>query len=148
MRAVVQRARDAKCEVNGEITGAFDGSGLVVLVGVTHADTLQIAQKMAHKIAKQRIFAAPEAARGTEMSALDLGLPVLIISQFTLYGDTRKGNRPSWVAAAPGDVAKPLVEAVACELESLGMRVETGIFGANMQVSFTNDGPFTVLIEI
>ena len=82
------------------------------------------------------------------MSAVQLGLPVLLISQFTLYGDARKGNRPSWVAAAPGEVAQPLVDAVGAALQDQGMRVEQGIFGADMKVSFTNDGPFTILLEV
>lgn len=132
----------------------------MVLLGVTHEDGTAQVSKMARKIANLRIFDVtqthnPEsgsqklaAARGGETSALDLGLPVMLISQFTLYGDARKGNRPSWVAAAPGEVAQPLVEAVAQELSEMGMRVEHGIFGAEMQVSFTNDGPFTILLEV
>lgn len=161
MRAVIQRAAGAKCSVDGAVTGSFEGSGLVVLVGVTQTDTTKEAQALAGKIAKLRIFDAPgaydaavagseklAAARGKEISALDLGLPLLVVSQFTLYGDTRKGNRPSWIHAAPGDVAEPLVEEVCVALEALGMRVERGVFGADMQITLTNDGPFTVLLEI
>lgn len=160
MRAVIQRVKGAKCVVNGDVTGEFMGPGLVVLLGVTHTDGAAQVEKMARKIANLRIFDAPDAydsaggseklaqARGAEASALQLGLPVLLISQFTLYGDARKGNRPSWVAAAPGEVAQPLVDAVGAALKSLGMQVERGIFGANMQVSFTNDGPLTILIEV
>lgn len=160
MRAVVQRAQGAKCSVAGEITGSFEGSGLVVLVGVTPSDTTKEAQTVARKVANLRIFDAPGAydaavagseklpeARGKEVSALDLGLPVLVVSQFTLYGDARKGNRPSWVHAASGEMAEPLVEEVCVALETMGIRVERGVFGADMQLSFTNDGPFTVLLE-
>lgn len=160
MRAVIQRVKGAKCVVNGDVTGEFMGPGLVVLLGVTHTDGVGQVEKMARKIANLRIFDAPDAydpaggseklvqARGAEASALQLGLPVLLVSQFTLYGDARKGNRPSWVAAAPGEVAQPLVDAVGAALKSLGMQVERGIFGADMQVSFTNDGPVTILIEV
>lgn len=160
MRAVVQRAQGASCSVEGKVSGSFEGPGLVVLVGVTPTDTLKEAQTVARKVANLRIFDGPGAydtdvagseklaeARGKEVSALDLGLPVLVVSQFTLYGDARKGNRPSWVRAAPGETAAPLVEEVCVALESMGMRVERGVFGADMQLSFTNDGPFTILLE-
>lgn len=161
MRAVIQRANGAKCSVEGAVTGSFAGPGLVVLVGVTQSDTVAQAQTLARKIANMRIFDAPGAydaavagseklpeARGKEVSALDLGLPILVVSQFTLYGDARKGNRPSWIAAAPGNMAQPLVEQVCVGLEALGIKVERGKFGADMQISFTNDGPFTVLLEL
>ena len=160
MRAVIQRVTGAKCVVNGDVIGEFTGPGLVVLLGVTHSDGAAQVEKMARKIANLRIFDAPGAydadggseklsqARGAEVSAVQLGLPVLLISQFTLYGDARKGNRPSWVAAAPGEVAQPLVDAVGAALQDQGMRVEQGIFGADMKVSFTNDGPFTILLEV
>lgn len=147
MRAVIQRALDAKCTVDGQVTGSFEGPGLVVLLGVTHSDGPAQVTKVARKIAGQRIFDGPQGERGGEVSALDLGLPILLISQFTLYGDTRKGNRPSWTQAAPGDIAEPLVEQVAQALIDLGLRVERGIFGTDMKITFTNDGPFTILVE-
>ena len=126
--------------------GGFDGPGLVALVGVTHGDTATTAAKLAEKIWNLRIFPAQEGSK--EASASDLGLPVLVISQFTLYADTRKGRRPTWDAAAPGPIAEPLVEAVITALQEFGAHVSTGRFGADMQVSFTNDGPMTILLEL
>ena len=114
--------------------------GLVVLVGVTHSDTRQTAAVLARKIYYLRIMAG-------ERSAADLAAPLLVISQFTLYADTSKGRRPSWLAAAPGTVAQPLVEGFVAALRELGARVETGIFGADMKVSLVNDGPVTLLLE-
>lgn len=154
MRAVVQRSRDAQVTVEGEVVGSFVGPGLVVLVGVTHDDAETQAAKMADKVYDLRIFgpehaparSAPVEAR--EVSASDLGLPLLVISQFTLYGETRKGRRPTWDAAAPRPVAEPLVDAVVARLRERGADVATGRFGADMQVSFTNDGPITVLLEV
>lgn len=161
---MVQRAFDAAVRVEGSVVGSYTGSGLVVLLGVTHSDTEQSARRMAEKIRGLRIFEhrhAPGDApgdvpdnmgvppgTGREVSASDLGLPVLLISQFTLYADTRKGRRPTWEAAAPGEVAEPLVEATVDALRTAGTRVATGIFGADMQVSFTGDGPMTLIIEI
>ena len=144
MKAVVQRASSASVSVDGEVIGAFDGPGLVTLIGVTHADTPTEATRLASKIHGLRIFAAES---GPEQSASDLDLPILVISQFTLYGETKKGRRPTWDQAAPGLVAEPLIEQVVTELRLLGAHVETGRFGADMQVTFTNDGPFTVLLE-
>jgi len=142
MRALVQRADGAQVSVDGQVLGAFDGPGLVVLVGVTHTDTPALAARLAAKVWGARLFdGAPE------QSASDLGLPLLVISQFTLYADTRKGRRPTWNDAAPGEVAEPLVEAFMQALRDAGARVETGRFGADMQVRFTNDGPITVLFE-
>lgn len=144
MRAVVQRAHGAQVRVDGEVVGAFDGPGLVVLVGVTHDDDAATAEALARKVFGLRLF---DQADGPEQSAGDLGLPVLVISQFTLYGDTRKGRRPTWDAAAPGPVAEPLVEAFAQALRDAGARVETGRFGADMKVTFTNDGPVTIILD-
>ena len=148
MRAVIQRAAQASCTVEGQVTGEFSGPGLVVLLGVTHEDGPKQVETMVRKIANLRIFDSADGKRGGEVSALSLGLPVLLISQFTLYGDARKGNRPSWTKAAPGEVAEGLVEAVATGLEELGMQVGRGIFGANMQISLVNDGPVTILLEV
>ncbi len=152
MRVVVQRAAGASVRVDGETVGGFTGPGLVVLVGVTHDDTVEHARFLARKVHDLRIFGREHAADAPadaprELSASDLGLPVLVISQFTLYGDTRKGRRPTWDAAAPGPIAEPLVNAFADALRELGAPVHTGRFGADMQVSLTNDGPMTVVIE-
>ena len=154
MRAVVQRSRGASVSVDGQVVGAFDGPGLCVLVGVTHDDTPARAARLADKIYDLRLFDAnhstaplPEGSP-RELSASDLGLPVLVVSQFTLYGDTRKGRRPTWDAAAPRPVAEPLVEAVVEQLRTRGATVSTGEFGADMQVALVNDGPITMILEI
>jgi D-tyrosyl-tRNA(Tyr) deacylase len=141
MRVVVQRVTQAAVAVDGEVVGALDRPGLAVLVGVTHTDTSEQARALARKVADLRIL------RG-ERSALDEGAPVLVVSQFTLYADTRKGRRPSWSAAAPGPVAEPLVEVFATALRDLGLEVATGRFGADMAVSLVNDGPVTLLLEL
>lgn len=153
VRAVVQRARDASVTVDGEVVGSFTGPGLVVLVGVTHDDTAAIAARLADKLYDLRIF-GPEHAQADgaedlprEVSAADLGLPVLVVSQFTLYGDTRKGRRPTWDAAAPGPIAEPLVAAVVDRLRERGAQVSTGVFGADMRVSLVNDGPITLVLD-
>jgi len=153
MRAVVQRALGASVTVDGVVVGSFDGPGLVVLVGVTHDDTLDHARRLAAKLHEMRLFGPEHAAGGPpsdarEFSASDLGLPVLVVSQFTLYGDTRKGRRPTWNAAAPGPVAEPIVDAVVAELRDRGAAVSTGVFGADMKVALTNDGPVTVLLDL
>lgn len=140
MRAVLQRVDGAQVEVDGAVVGAFDGEGLVALVGVTHEDGPEQVATIARKIAELRILSG-------ERSASDLDAPVLVISQFTLYADVRKGRRPSWNRAAPGEMAEPLVEAVVAELRARGLRVETGRFGAHMRVGLTNDGPMTILLE-
>ena len=140
MRVVVQRVTRAEVSVDGQVVGALDRPGLAVLVGVTHTDDEQRARALARKVADLRIL------RG-ERSALDENAPVLVVSQFTLYADTRKGRRPSWSAAAPGPVAEPLVDAFAAALRELGIEVETGRFGADMAVSLVNDGPITLLLE-
>jgi D-tyrosyl-tRNA(Tyr) deacylase len=140
MRAVVQRATRASVTVDGEVVGKIDRPGLVVLVGVTHDDGPDDAATIARKVAELRIL------RG-ERSASDEGAPVLVVSQFTLYGDARKGRRPTWQAAAPGPVAEPLVDAVVADLRGRGLEVSTGVFGADMAVELVNDGPITLLLE-
>jgi D-aminoacyl-tRNA deacylase len=140
VRAVVSRVLSASVTVDGAVVGEI-GAGLLVLLGVTHSDTDATATAMARKVHELRILRE-------ERSAAEVGAPLLVISQFTLYGDTRKGRRPSWVAAAPGPVASPLVDAVVAALRSRGAPVQTGIFGAAMQVASVNDGPFTVLLEV
>ncbi|MEU4536694.1 D-aminoacyl-tRNA deacylase [Streptosporangium sp. NPDC023825] len=141
MRAVVQRVSSASVVVDGVTVGAIDEPGLLVLVGVTHTDTRAEAARLAAKLWGLRILSG-------EKSCSDVGAPLLVVSQFTLYGDTRKGRRPTWQAAAPGPVAEPLVEAVCAELRGLGARVETGVFGADMKVGLTNDGPITLVVDI
>jgi D-tyrosyl-tRNA(Tyr) deacylase len=141
VRAVVQRVTRASVTVAGEVVGAIEGPGLAVLVGVTHFDTPAVASKLADKLWGLRIL--PD-----EKSCSDLGAPLLVVSQFTLYGDARKGRRPSWMDAAPGPVAEPLVDAVVAALRAHGATVATGVFGAEMQVELVNDGPFTVLLEL
>ena len=166
MRAVIQRATSGEVRVGGEVVGRLAVSagsagsggsagsagdeagegvggarqGLVVLLGVQRGDGAEQVATVARKIAELRIL-------DDERSALDAGAPILVISQFTLYGDTRKGRRPSWAHAAPGDEAEPLVDAVVADLRGRGLHVETGQFGAMMEVSLVNDGPFTVLVE-
>ncbi|MFF4991202.1 D-aminoacyl-tRNA deacylase [Streptosporangium saharense] len=141
MRAVVQRVSSASVTVDDETVGAIDEPGLLVLVGVTHDDTRQQAAKLAAKLWGLRVLSG-------EKSCSDIGAPLLVVSQFTLYGDARKGRRPTWQAAAPGPVAEPLVEAVCAELRALGAHVETGVFGADMKVALTNDGPITLILEV
>jgi D-aminoacyl-tRNA deacylase len=144
MRAVVQRVTSASVTVDGAVVGQI-GAGLLALVGITHTDTPAVAAKLARKIAGLRILRDGDR---DEAAADLLGAPILVVSQFTLYGDTAGGRRPSWQAAAPGPVAEPLVAAVVAELKRLGLPVETGIFGAMMAVASVNDGPFTVLVEV
>ena len=141
MRAVVQRVSRASVAVDQRVVGAIDEPGLLVLVGVTHTDTPDNAAKLAAKLWGLRILEG-------EKSCSDVAAPLLVISQFTLYADTRKGRRPTWQAAAPGPVAEPLVDAVVSALRALGAHVETGVFGADMKVSLVNDGPVTVLLEL
>jgi D-aminoacyl-tRNA deacylase len=153
VRAVVQRADGAEVVVGSGTVGGFAGPGLLVLVGVTHGDTETIARRLAAKVHELRVFEPRHATsapptQSRELSAAELGLPLLVVSQFTLYGDTRKGRRPTWTAAAPGPVAEPLVGTVVEELRARGASVSTGVFGADMRVRFTNDGPITVLLEI
>lgn len=140
MRAVVQRVLSASVSVDDLVVGALEGPGLLVYLGITHRDGPEDVAWMARKVRDLRILR-------DEQSAADLGAPVLVVSQFTLYGDARKGRRPSWTAAAPAPVSEPLYDAFCAELERLGTHVERGVFGAMMQVSSVNDGPFTVLLE-
>ena len=140
MRAVIQRVTSASVSVDGQVVGAIDRPGLMVLLGVKRGDSAEQVATVARKIAELRIL-------GDEQSASELSAPTLVVSQFTLYGDTRKGRRPSWVNAAPGDEAQPLVDAVVADLRGRGLEVATGEFGAMMEVSLVNDGPFTVLVE-
>src|SRR3954454_2716595 len=143
MRAVVSRVATAAVSVDGSVVGEI-GRGVLALVGVGRHDDATAASAMARKIHELRIFPGEDGA----VSASDLGLPVLVVSQFTLYADTRKGRRPSWQDAAPGEVAEPLVEAVVAELRSRGATVATGVFGARMRVSSVNEGPMTLLLEV
>ena len=141
VRAVVQRVSRARVEVDGEVIGRIEDPGLLVLIGVTHTDTESVADKLADKTWQLRILEG-------ERSCADVGAPLLVVSQFTLYADTRKGRRPTWNDAAPGPVAEPLVQAFVATLRQAGARVEEGRFGADMQVQFINDGPITVLFEV
>jgi len=140
MRAVVQRVSSASVVVDGSLVGELDSPGLLVYLGVTHTDGPAEVDWMARKIWTLRVLA-------DERSASDLGAPLLVVSQFTLYGDARKGRRPTWEAAAPGPVSQPLYEAVCAALRDLGAEVATGVFGAHMEVSSVNDGPFTILLD-
>jgi len=140
MRAVVQRVSAASVRVDDLLVGSIDGPGLLVLLGITHGDTPAVADKLAEKIWTLRILA-------DEQSCAQLGAPLLVVSQFTLYADTRKGRRPSWDAAAPAEVAQPLYEEVVAELRRRGATVATGVFRASMQVRSVNDGPMTLLLE-
>lgn len=143
MRVLVQRVSSARVRVDGQTVGAIepDGQGLLALVGVTHTDDAATAQRLAEKLWQLRIL-------DDQKSAADVGAPILVVSQFTLYADTAKGRRPSWNAAAPGPVAEPLVAEFAEALRGLGAQVATGQFGAHMQVELVNDGPVTVLLEL
>ncbi|CAN5344450.1 D-aminoacyl-tRNA deacylase [soil metagenome] len=142
MRILVQRVLSASVTVSGEVVGALapQTQGLVALVGVTHDDDPAKARRMAEKLWQLRIL-------DEERSAADVGAPILVVSQFTLYANTVKGRRPSWNAAAPAEVAEPLVTAFADHLRTLGAQVQTGVFGADMQVELVNDGPVTLLLE-
>lgn len=140
MRAVLQRVSRAAVSVDGQVVGELDEPGLVVLVGVTHDDGPEEVAWLARKVRELRIMR-------DERSVGELDAAVLVISQFTLYGDARKGRRPTWAAAAPGPVAEPLYDALCTELGRLGTRVERGVFGAQMSVELVNDGPFTVVLD-
>jgi D-tyrosyl-tRNA(Tyr) deacylase len=130
----------ASVTVDGQVVGALAGPGLLVYLGVTHTDGSAEVAWTARKLWELRLLR-------DEQSASDVGAPVLVVSQFTLYGDARKGRRPTWQAAAPGPVSEPLYEAVCAELERFGAHVERGVFGADMQVESVNDGPITVILD-
>lgn len=143
MRAVVQRVTSASVVVDGEVVGAITpeaGPGLLVYLGVTHDDGPEQVAWTARKVRDVRLLR-------DERSVADAAAPVLVVSQFTLYGDARKGRRPTWSAAAPGEIGEPIYEAVCTALREAGTRVETGLFGADMQVALVNDGPVTLLLE-
>ncbi|MDN5700108.1 D-aminoacyl-tRNA deacylase [Kocuria atrinae] len=140
MRIVLQTVSRASVTVDGSVTGEISGPGLLALVGVTHQDTAETAKKLAEKIATLRILPG-------EKSCADLSAPVLAVSQFTLYADVRKGRRPSWSAAAPGDVSEPLFDQFVASLRETGVAVETGVFGAHMEVELINDGPVTIIVD-
>ncbi len=141
MRAVVTRVTRASVRVDDVVVGAIEEPGLLVLLGVTHSDGTEQVRNLARKLHEMRVLR-------DEQSCATTGAPLLVISQFTLYGDTRKGRRPSWTSAARPERAEPLVEAVVEELRQRGARVETGKFGAMMAVESINDGPFTLLVEV
>ena len=140
MRALLQRATRASVTVNGDLISSFNSQGLVALVGVTHTDGAEQIATIVRKIAELRIL-------DDEKSVQDVGAPVIVVSQFTLYADTKKGRRPSWNGAAPAEIAEPLVEQVVAGLRDRGITVGTGVFGANMQVELINDGPITIMVE-
>ena len=140
MRAVVQRVTQASVTVDGQVTGAIDDPGLLVLVGVTHDDTAGKAGKLARKLWGLRILDG-------EKSCADLGAPLLVVSQFTLYGDTRKGRRPSFIGSAGPDLAVPLYEAFVAAIRAQGVPTATGRFGAMMDVELVNEGPVTLIVD-
>ena len=147
MRAVVQTVSRASVTVDDEVVGAIE-DGLLVLLGVAHTDTAATAQAMARKVYELRILGPRPGEPGGERSAADVGAPVLVVSQFTLYGDARKGRRPSWSAAAPAEVAEPLVDAFVEALRARGAKVRTGRFRTHMLVESVNIGPCTVLLDL
>ena len=140
MRLVVQRVSSARVEVDGEVVGAIDRRGLMILVGLTHDDNAEVGARLAEKVWNLRILAG-------ERSCAQENAPLLVVSQFTLYADTRKGRRPSWSAAAPREISEPLVEAFVESLRLLGAEVSTGVFGAEMKVHLVNDGPVTLILD-
>lgn len=155
MRVLLQRAADASVSVDGALVGGYSGLGLVALVGVTHSDSAELARRLADKLFDLRIFDAEVltkyelvSEKSAEQSASDLGLPVLVISQFTLYAGTKKGRRPTWDAAAPAQLSEPIVSAMIDRLRARGAIVTTGVFGAHMDVTLTNVGPMTVVLDV
>jgi D-tyrosyl-tRNA(Tyr) deacylase len=144
VRALVQRVREARVRIDGEVVGAID-AGLLVLVGVTHGDDVATARRLAEKVWHLRVFADDEGAMNRSLA--ETSGAALVVSQFTLYADTRRGRRPAWGAAAPAEVAEPLVTAFGDALAELGATLATGRFGADMAVELVNDGPVTLLLE-
>ena len=140
MRTVVQRVLSASVTVDGKVVGALERPGLLVLLGVTHSDGPREVEWMARKLWSLRILRE-------ERSASEVDAPILVVSQFTLYGDARKGRRPTWNAAAPGPVSEPVYDAVCAALEDLGATVARGVFGADMVVASENDGPVTLVLD-
>jgi D-aminoacyl-tRNA deacylase len=140
MRLVIQRVTSARVEVDDEVVGAIDRSGLVILVGATHDDQPAAVERLAEKVWTLRILHG-------ERSCEEENAPILVVSQFTLYADIRKGRRPSWSAAAPRSVGEPLIDAFVSSLRIRGAEVATGIFGADMQLTLTNDGPVTLILD-
>ena len=140
MRVILQRVSRASVRVENKTVGAIEETGYLALVGLTHEDGEAQLAKVADKTANLRLFEG-------EKSALEVDAPILAVSQFTLYGDAKKGRRPSWSKAAPGAVSEPLFEAFAQKLRAIGLRVETGVFGADMQVELVNDGPVTLILD-
>ena len=140
MRAVLQRVTQARVVSDGNLTGEI-GAGLVVLLGVTHDDTAETARRLAAKVHTLRILR-------DEQSVADTGDGILVVSQFTLYGDARKGRRPTWSDAAPGDVAEPIYDVFCQSLRERGVTVAEGVFGAHMEISLTNDGPTTLVLDL
>lgn len=140
MKAIIQRVLSASVAIDGKVVGEIGSPGLLVYLGVTHADGAAEVTWMARKIWELRLLRA-------EQSLSEVAGSVLLVSQFTLYGDARKGRRPTWSAAAPGDLSEPIYAAVGAELRRLGAEVQTGVFGADMQVTSTNDGPITLVLE-
>jgi D-tyrosyl-tRNA(Tyr) deacylase len=145
MRALVQRVTEARVRIDGAVVGEI-GTGLCVLVGVTHSEDDSVARKLAEKVWNLRVF--PDDAGTMNVSVADAGGQVLVISQFTLYGNTERGRRPSWIDAARPEEAEPLVDVFADALRDLGATVATGQFGADMQVELVNDGPVTLMLEV
>ncbi|BBX44974.1 D-aminoacyl-tRNA deacylase [Mycobacterium cookii] len=143
MRVLVQRVSSVTVSVDNSVVGSIEpeSQGLLAFVGVTHGDDVDKSRRLAQKLWQLRIL-------DDQRSASDIGAPIAVVSQFTLYADTAKGRRPSWNAAAPGSVAEPLVDAFVQALRDLGADVQTGIFGADMQIALVNDGPVTVLLEL
>lgn len=146
MRIILQRVLQASVTVNGDVVGQI-GQGVLLLVGVTHSDTAAQADWLANKIASLRIFPALEGRSGFDRSLIEVGGQVLVVSQFTLYGECAKGRRPDFIAAAKPDLAAPLIEHFAATLRGLGLVVAAGRFGADMQVALVNDGPVTLVLE-
>ncbi len=140
MRLVVQRVSSAHVEVADEVVGALDRPGLVILAGITHDDQPATIDRLAEKVWTLRILDG-------ERSCQQENAPILVVSQFTLYADTRKGRRPSWSAAAPRELSEPLIEAFVSSLRLRGAEVSTGVFGAHMNLTLTNDGPVTLILD-